>query len=72
MMKVVIITSLLIKTFHATRCFLIMPSFWVWPRVDKSSIFSPEDGKGMFLRNIRIYRRVYMAPIPPPPPPQTT
>jgi hypothetical protein len=28
------------------------------------SIFSPEDGDIMFLKNVRIYRRVYRAPKP--------
>jgi hypothetical protein len=33
-------------------------------RAEDLDIFSPEDGDSMFLRNVRIYRRVYAAPKP--------
>jgi hypothetical protein len=30
--------------------------------LDFGAIFSPEDGDGIFIRNVEIYRRVYTAP----------
>jgi hypothetical protein len=61
------------EVFTAVR--IMMFFFWVWLRVDFSvdtnvsekhivSIFGPEDGGSMFLRNVNTYLRVYTAPKP--------
>jgi hypothetical protein len=44
---------------------MMMRFFWVLaPCRHTVSIFSPEDGDSIFLRNVGIYRRVYTAPKP--------
>jgi hypothetical protein len=47
------------EVFTAVR---MMMMFWVL--APHRLVFSPKDGDSMFLRNVGIYRQVYMAPKP--------